>query len=694
MSSNTRDQGAPSIQDAESSILNMLRDKSAQNADSTQQPNDQMLFKHNDLFMDQGLDYQAIDMDKNQAPNQHDACNPLYGMDHQHLEAYINNHSQFLGLSSQFRSTSMSYTSPMDLCAIPSSSSCSETSPANLTPSNKLDEEEGSQSRKSSLTADECGEATKALSSFYLEHAAADTKPAHSQHSAPDAFGSVKQQQQHHQHQPSLSVPMAPNASIPNLHASGPQTEGASEEEDPAIRRAEQNRAAQRAFRQRKQQYIKWLESKAEELDEVYRILGLIHNENQQLRAIITDMDERMVDGASKGKAGSEGERGSASPSSMTVGGSLSEGQSDQRNALESISREISTRLMSLTTLPGSTSGEGRVDRPKYHPRNSHDGKGSGAGAYNKGKRAFKQCPQLQQHDEQYLAMFQHPQQQHPLHPTITTAIGDNSGHYTSHSLSTSPTDLVPTLSLPYNASTQSPLRAPLAADVLSSTTQTSMPYFSAPVSAQVHPHQPLTYTQPRPLSTSGCSSSQSLSPSPSMVSQDSQAILQSMQREMSAAEGPISSHVHNRMTALPPSIHPHPYAYNQRKLSGLQGKPIQPYMGMHTPQSMMYQPPQLLPGPPLGLSSQYSLQAQASQQVYWMADDRSCPSGRGRRSSMPTLHLLSMADQQQQQQQQQQPPHSQGVQDNACAAYEYNSAFGRDLTVDQQEQPQQQRPT
>ncbi|KAF9979825.1 hypothetical protein BGZ75_009176 [Mortierella antarctica] len=420
--------------------------------------------------MDQDLDYQGIEIDKNQPPNQQDSCNPLYGMDQQHLEAYINNHSQFLGLSSQFRSTSMSYTSPMDLCAIPSSSSCSETSPATLTPSNRLDEEDGnqSQSRKSSLTADDCGEAASTISSFYLEPPLADTKSAHNQNAVQDAFGSVNQQQnqsqQHqHQHQHPLSMPMAPNTSIPNLHTSGSHVDVAGEEEDPAIRRAEQNRAAQRAFRQRKQQYIKWLESKAEELDEVYRIMGLVHSENQQLRALIADMDERMVDGASKGNAGSEGERGSASPSSLTVGGgSLPEGQSDQRSALESINREISTRLMNLTTLPGSTSGEGRVDRPKYNPRNSHDGKGSGTGAYNKGKRVFKQCPQLQQQEEQYLAMFQHQQQLQQLHPTIATAIGDNSAHFTSHSLSTSPTELVPAMSLPYNASTESPLRAPL----------------------------------------------------------------------------------------------------------------------------------------------------------------------------------------------------------------------------------------
>ncbi|KAF9429717.1 hypothetical protein BGZ76_001130, partial [Entomortierella beljakovae] len=54
--------------------------------------------------------------------------------------------------------------------------------------------------------------------------------------------------------------------------------------EDATTKKAEQNRAAQRAFRQRKQQYIKWLESKAEELNETCRVLALVRSENEQLR--------------------------------------------------------------------------------------------------------------------------------------------------------------------------------------------------------------------------------------------------------------------------------------------------------------------------------------------------------------------------------------------------------------------------
>ncbi|KAF9906732.1 hypothetical protein EC991_000325 [Linnemannia zychae] len=72
---------------------------------------------------------------------------------------------------------------------------------------------------------------------------------------------------------------------------SSPMTEIVESPEEIAFRRAEQNRAAQRAFRQRKQKYIKWLESKAEELDEVYRILALVRTENQQLCNIVMELD-------------------------------------------------------------------------------------------------------------------------------------------------------------------------------------------------------------------------------------------------------------------------------------------------------------------------------------------------------------------------------------------------------------------
>ncbi|KAL1925345.1 uncharacterized protein VTP21DRAFT_228 [Calcarisporiella thermophila] len=49
-------------------------------------------------------------------------------------------------------------------------------------------------------------------------------------------------------------------------------------------RRAEQNRAAQRAFRQRKIQYVKDLEEKAKELDELKRAYEEIVEENKRLR--------------------------------------------------------------------------------------------------------------------------------------------------------------------------------------------------------------------------------------------------------------------------------------------------------------------------------------------------------------------------------------------------------------------------
>ncbi|KAF9164775.1 hypothetical protein BGX20_000831, partial [Mortierella sp. AD010] len=61
-----------------------------------------------------------------------------------------------------------------------------------------------------------------------------------------------------------------------------------------AFRRAEQNRVAQMAFRQRKQKYIKWSESKAEELDEVYRIMAFVRAENQQLCSLVMGLNAEL----------------------------------------------------------------------------------------------------------------------------------------------------------------------------------------------------------------------------------------------------------------------------------------------------------------------------------------------------------------------------------------------------------------
>lgn len=151
-------------------------------------------------------------------------------------------------------------------------------------------------------------------------------------------------------------------------------------EEGPAIKRAEQNRAAQRAFRQRKQQYIKWLESKAEELDEVYKIMALVRTENQILCKLVMDLDERINTNHGDGDAKTLQTSSLLPPSSILAGGSvsgLSNSEEGGRIRFDTaLGREVSARLMSLASFPGSElSGERHsalLDRPKYQPRNSN----------------------------------------------------------------------------------------------------------------------------------------------------------------------------------------------------------------------------------------------------------------------------------------------------------------------------------
>jgi hypothetical protein len=57
--------------------------------------------------------------------------------------------------------------------------------------------------------------------------------------------------------------------------------------EEIAFKKAEQNREAKRA----KKTYIRWLESKAKELDEVYRILALVRAEDYQLCNLVMELD-------------------------------------------------------------------------------------------------------------------------------------------------------------------------------------------------------------------------------------------------------------------------------------------------------------------------------------------------------------------------------------------------------------------
>lgn len=172
--------------------------------------------------------------------------------------------------------------------------------------------------------------------------------------------------------------------------------------EDIAIRRAEQNRAAQRAFRQRKQKYIKWLESKAEELDEVYRIMALVRAENQQLCNLVLKLDEKL-NGHTVITAPNVNAT-TATATAMSNGGGEPQSSSGSMGSTrpiqgidESLGREISFRLMNLATLPspGGLDGDRNNTAKKSQPRSSA-GKPLGA----KGRMAYKMSQQSKNHGE------------------------------------------------------------------------------------------------------------------------------------------------------------------------------------------------------------------------------------------------------------------------------------------------------
>lgn len=207
------------------------------------------------------------------------------------------------------------------------------------------------------------------------------------------------------------STAVAITTSSSPLSLSSPMTDVVESPEEIAFRRAEQNRAAQRAFRQRKQKYIKWLESKAEELDEVYRILALVRTENQQLCNLVMELDGKLShsgSGAPKdlkrlsspailalGPASSTSDRDTTTAAAAAAaagataafeGGATSggldgvQGKSRAIRGIDgSLGREISMRLMNLATFPGLGSSADQdaamLRKLKYHPRSSNIGK-------------------------------------------------------------------------------------------------------------------------------------------------------------------------------------------------------------------------------------------------------------------------------------------------------------------------------
>ncbi|KAF9925363.1 hypothetical protein FBU30_004835, partial [Linnemannia zychae] len=207
---------------------------------------------------------------------------------------------------------------------------------------------------------------------------------------------------------PIVSNTKAPTTSIAAPMSPPSATETIESPEEIAFRRAEQNRAAQRAFRQRKQKYIKWLESKAEELDEVYRILALVRTENQQLCNLVIELDEKLNQSGSKGTSDISRVKQLSSSSFLALGpgppvsdsetAMVAENEVSRRGmdtahtkseAIRSIDsplgREISMRLMNLASFPGPGGSIAEQDaamlrKLKYHPRSLSIGKFSTGG--------------------------------------------------------------------------------------------------------------------------------------------------------------------------------------------------------------------------------------------------------------------------------------------------------------------------
>ncbi|KAI1314364.1 hypothetical protein EDD11_002229 [Mortierella claussenii] len=295
-------------------------------------------------------------------------------------------------------------------------------------------------------------------------------------------------QQQQTQFRSSLSSLGASSSSSSSIAGTG-SNDTTELPEDVAFRRAEQNRAAQRAFRQRKQKYIKWLEGKAEELDEVYRIMALVRAENQQLYNMVMELDEKLngpkrmgghQSSSSSGGAhvatsiasngsSSNSRSGATQPASTAAlltgdpalpqtGGAGVEHNHGIRNRPiqgldESLAREISMRLMNLATFPGLGLNEDRdvmSGEIKYRPRSSTHSKGSSA----KGKIAFKMNHQNKQQGAllqvalQPGPLSQQHQQQQP-HPSGDVSSGQD---HTLH-----PQDSVPWTAYSPTSSSASP---------------------------------------------------------------------------------------------------------------------------------------------------------------------------------------------------------------------------------------------
>ncbi|TQV98843.1 hypothetical protein V2A60_007459 [Cordyceps javanica] len=131
-------------------------------------------------------------------------------------------------------------------------------------------------------------------------HIHPDLRAAHEQHSP---TGSMMQlsHQDHHSHSPvsagghQQAAPLAPAGGDPMVldAADGRKT---NKRELSQSKRAAQNRAAQRAFRQRKEGYIKKLEQQVRDYTDMEMTLKQYQSENYALRDYIIQLQSRMLD--------------------------------------------------------------------------------------------------------------------------------------------------------------------------------------------------------------------------------------------------------------------------------------------------------------------------------------------------------------------------------------------------------------
>ncbi|CAO3564537.1 unnamed protein product [Mortierella alpina] len=444
--------------------------------------------------------------------------------------------------------------------------------------------------------------------------------------------------------------------------------------EEIAIRRAEQNRAAQRAFRQRKQKYIKWLESKAEELDEVYRIMALVRAENQQLCHVVAELEEKLS--AAKGSFSSI----DTSPLSTRSGPSMERAIKTTGDAVVScvnrgntvdgsLGREISMRLMNLAMLP-SLSGPNSLDQDANLMSRSRSlsslQDSSNNGVHNaKGKMAFKMSQQTKQQEtllqtalqpsQLFFGQYQdrhhnnkqqqqQQQQQVPSSGDVTDQpedqqIGHENGEpwmsYSPSSASASSSSmLVLNTSTPIPGNSCLP-RAPAAASVLlSPQSNHDDPSPSASVAHDYSIDAAQSHQQMQTLPNSN--GLNGIAQNNHMVSSFVFAQHSKIDTAHPTAHPIISNATSPTQNAHTPIqvrnkqffTYHHPYAY--KTFGNHYQHPVQPLRGAqpHHPQD----------------SSSMDTHTQQQQQIealQWDDDDGTeSENGRGRRSSMPILHL------------------------------------------------------